>query len=199
MAAQLPLYVCVCERVFKYIFMNTKIPTAAAEEWKGSVGATAMTAIRAFNTWHHPQALLPVLISIARSICMPGHVAAAAADLARQFSSHYLCTNCAQLMAIVVPGLEFGYSFGFGPRSRTGRNINCILKYISIQYNTQLMHFVWRIKCKHTHRHTLTQAHTDQHRENCCGLLWHSVAFHLRAACKFIVFKAGFSCYLTVN
>lgn len=137
MAAQLPLYVCVCERVFKYIFMNTKIPTAASGEWKGSVGATAMTAIRAFNTWHHPQALLPVLISIARSICMPGHVAAAAADLARQFSSHYLCTNCAQLMAIVVPGLEFGYSFGFGPRSRTGRNINCILKYIhfnTIQY-----------------------------------------------------------------
>lgn len=69
---------------------------------------------------------------------MPGHVAAAAAaDLARQFSSHYLCTNCAQLMAIVVPGLEFGYSFGFRPRSRTGRNINCILKYIhfnTIQY-----------------------------------------------------------------
>lgn len=80
--------VSVCERVFKYIFMNTKIPTAAAGVGRGR-GLTAMTAIRAFNTWHHPQALLPVLISIA-SICMPGHVAAAA-DLARQFSSHYLC------------------------------------------------------------------------------------------------------------
>lgn len=136
-----------------------------------------MTAIRAFNTWHHPQALLPVLISIARSICMPGHVAAAAADLARQFSSHYLCTNCAQLMAIVVPGLGFGYTFGFGPRSRTGRNINCILKYISIQYNTQLMHFVWRIKCKHTHahirRHTLT--HTERIAVVSCGLRLHFI------------------------
>lgn len=35
--------------------------------------------------------------------------------------------------------------------------------------------------------------------EHCCGLLRPSVAFHLRAACKFIVFQAGFSCYLTVN
>lgn len=135
-----------------------------------------MTAIRAFNTWHHPQALLPVLISIARSICMPGHVEAAA-DLARQFSSHYLCTNCAQLMAIVVPGLEFGYSFGFGARSRTGRNINCILKYISIQYNTQLMHFVWRINCKHTHAHILrhTLTNTERIAVVSCGLRLHFI------------------------
>lgn len=82
MAAQLPLHVClcVCERVFKYIFMNTKIPTAAARA--GGVVGNAMTAIRAFNTWHRPQAQMLVLIFIA-SICMPGH---ATADLARQFA-----------------------------------------------------------------------------------------------------------------
>lgn len=39
MAAQLPLYVCVCERVFKYIFMNTKIPTAAAGKWEREGGS----------------------------------------------------------------------------------------------------------------------------------------------------------------
>lgn len=75
------LCVCVCVRVFKYIFMNTKIPTAAAAGAGGVVG-NAMTAIRAFNTWHRPQAQLLVLIFIA-SICMPGHLSA---DLARQFT-----------------------------------------------------------------------------------------------------------------